>query len=387
MQFFDILEISPTTDIRAIKRAYAKLAAKHHPEDDEQMFLRINRAYKMAIQYAETISAYEMWRDTEDGAPVLSIAATVPQSPDVFSIPAVKEEPGEGAAAQAPSQENHESGDGEETPGDQAPAEPRTAFDFGHLQEDAQEEARVASSQSQDTDEAVDHARAAQILFGRFEEVYGVSISRNSSAAWERILHSAVFKNEMDNPLFVTWVLEFLLHHREISAHIWNGIFLPVLQEWALRYSDPSYTDIQQMLEKLIVPMKAEEWSSVSLGTVFAALLIIIAIVLSFALVWRLYGNLFFAHAKPAPTPVPSINYSDLYASTNESTLILLIKSKTGYKLVDTMSGGKITETDYEELCELYENEGEEALEQAVSAILHTGSGTTHSSEVLSSGH
>ncbi|MCL2421924.1 MAG: DnaJ domain-containing protein [Defluviitaleaceae bacterium] len=48
---WDVLGIAPTTDKRAIKKAYAKLLTQYHPEEHPEQFEEINRAYNNALQY------------------------------------------------------------------------------------------------------------------------------------------------------------------------------------------------------------------------------------------------------------------------------------------------------------------------------------------------
>ena len=43
--YFDILEIKPTKDIRVVKKAYAKMTRKYHPEDNLEKYNRIREAY------------------------------------------------------------------------------------------------------------------------------------------------------------------------------------------------------------------------------------------------------------------------------------------------------------------------------------------------------
>lgn len=50
--FWEILEIEPTTDISVIKRAYAVLAKKYHPEQYPEEFLNLRNAYEAAMDYA-----------------------------------------------------------------------------------------------------------------------------------------------------------------------------------------------------------------------------------------------------------------------------------------------------------------------------------------------
>lgn len=50
---FKILEIEPTDDKKKIKIAYSKMLKKYHPEDFPEMFMRINEAYEIALEYLE----------------------------------------------------------------------------------------------------------------------------------------------------------------------------------------------------------------------------------------------------------------------------------------------------------------------------------------------
>ena len=49
-----ILGISPTTDKKAIKSAYAKLAKKYNPEEYPEQFRRIHDAYRLAMSFADS---------------------------------------------------------------------------------------------------------------------------------------------------------------------------------------------------------------------------------------------------------------------------------------------------------------------------------------------
>ncbi|WP_300525604.1 RDD family protein [Alcanivorax sp.] len=50
---FSILQIEPTDDSRAIKRAYAKQLKQHRPDEDPDGFQRLHQAYKQALAMAE----------------------------------------------------------------------------------------------------------------------------------------------------------------------------------------------------------------------------------------------------------------------------------------------------------------------------------------------
>lgn len=48
------MEIEPTSDTKKIKRAYAKQAAKYHPEEFPEKFQQIHQAYEIALQLAKS---------------------------------------------------------------------------------------------------------------------------------------------------------------------------------------------------------------------------------------------------------------------------------------------------------------------------------------------
>ena len=48
---FKILEIEPTADKKKIKIAYSKMLKKYHPEEFPEMFMKINEAYRVALEF------------------------------------------------------------------------------------------------------------------------------------------------------------------------------------------------------------------------------------------------------------------------------------------------------------------------------------------------
>lgn len=56
---WDILGIERTSDQRKIKRSYARLVAKHHPEDNPEKFQEIQQAYERALRYARLCKKQE----------------------------------------------------------------------------------------------------------------------------------------------------------------------------------------------------------------------------------------------------------------------------------------------------------------------------------------
>lgn len=52
VNIWDVLEMEATSSARAIKRAYARQLAKHHPEDDPEGFQLVQAAYERALLIA-----------------------------------------------------------------------------------------------------------------------------------------------------------------------------------------------------------------------------------------------------------------------------------------------------------------------------------------------
>ena len=48
---FKILKIEPTDDKKKIKVAYSKMLKKYHPEEFPEMFMKINEAYRVALEF------------------------------------------------------------------------------------------------------------------------------------------------------------------------------------------------------------------------------------------------------------------------------------------------------------------------------------------------
>lgn len=68
---FQILEIEPTEDKKAIKKAYARLVKQYHPEEQPERWKEIHDAYEAALHIAEHgIPSYEPYTAPEP--PVLN---------------------------------------------------------------------------------------------------------------------------------------------------------------------------------------------------------------------------------------------------------------------------------------------------------------------------
>ena len=84
MNVFEILEIEPTEDKKKIKKAYASLARKYHPEEQPEKWKEIHDAYTMAMRIAdgeENVSFFlekdTSWEGSQDRQNV-----TIPRAPE-----------------------------------------------------------------------------------------------------------------------------------------------------------------------------------------------------------------------------------------------------------------------------------------------------------------
>lgn len=59
MNFWSILGIQPTKNLKDIKRAYAKQSKVYHPEDDPENFQRLQKAYQEALTWQKSHSGNE----------------------------------------------------------------------------------------------------------------------------------------------------------------------------------------------------------------------------------------------------------------------------------------------------------------------------------------
>ncbi|NGZ74352.1 tetratricopeptide repeat protein [Saccharibacillus alkalitolerans] len=72
MSVWEILGIAPTADARAIKRAYAALLKKVHPEDDPEGFQRLREAYGEALELAKRLRPEEAGGEPLSGGSPIS---------------------------------------------------------------------------------------------------------------------------------------------------------------------------------------------------------------------------------------------------------------------------------------------------------------------------
>ncbi len=82
MDCWHILGIDPTSEVRAIKRAYAKLSAQNHPEEHPEQFQIIYAAYQQALAYAGRAASGRQPPDTGTGRSDAPPPAASEKEPD-----------------------------------------------------------------------------------------------------------------------------------------------------------------------------------------------------------------------------------------------------------------------------------------------------------------
>lgn len=65
IDYWELLEIKPTTDITVIKKAYASGVKKYHPEEHPHEFQQLQKAYKKALCYAKQYQPKQTGWNTE----------------------------------------------------------------------------------------------------------------------------------------------------------------------------------------------------------------------------------------------------------------------------------------------------------------------------------
>lgn len=76
MNYWDVLQLAPTTDVRAIKKAYAVLLKQNKPDENPEGFQRLHAAYQQALGWAER-HAEAAPRKTPRAAPTTDPFSTV----------------------------------------------------------------------------------------------------------------------------------------------------------------------------------------------------------------------------------------------------------------------------------------------------------------------
>lgn len=180
MNFWEILGISPTTDLAAIRHAYAEKTRACHPEEDPEGFDRLHTAFQEATQYARRSRRPAPAAPQAENRPAAAPAAPAVAGTRESCLAAEQAAylawmKKNGSAARQAGEETafdfsaaetaprraparpREPGDEEEQPpaAAQTPQEPQPQFDFDHLPQ------QVSRQRRQRAQALVDQLRAA----------------------------------------------------------------------------------------------------------------------------------------------------------------------------------------------------------------------------------
>ena len=110
MGAWETLGLEPTSDLRAIKRAYSVLLKKSRPDDDAQAYQALREAYDAAQQYARFLSQLEL---PSEAFTDVSSEATTDTPADTLIVPSVETSaastlPLHTAAVESPAPQQHD---------------------------------------------------------------------------------------------------------------------------------------------------------------------------------------------------------------------------------------------------------------------------------------
>lgn len=95
MNLWEWLDISPTSDLREIKSAYARAAKRYHPEEHPEEFKELQKAYKKALLYAKLQSgAVETGQKSQ--------SAGISEQPTEPAVQAAQDRPDESTGNEKP---------------------------------------------------------------------------------------------------------------------------------------------------------------------------------------------------------------------------------------------------------------------------------------------
>lgn len=202
---FEILEILPTTDVRQIKKAYARLAAVYHPEEFPEEFQKLHEAYEEALKIAQQGKA--------SGGISPSSSAAWSASPS--SQPRKRRE--SSPHLHTPSSESLESEEEQsyhfhKLQGEEERSEEDTedSYDYQRLFE--QEEFIRQQEIAELTEKAIAQARAL-MEDGK---------TRSNLKAWSAFLNGRDFGRLREEPIFLDAYADFLELCRQMKRPIWK---------------------------------------------------------------------------------------------------------------------------------------------------------------------
>ena len=261
MNFWQTLGIAPTTDVTAIRHAYAEKTRTCHPEDDPEGFDKLHTAFSEAMQYARRARRPAAAAPQEEKRPAVAPAAPAVSGSresclaaeqaaylawmkkngsaarqtaegDAFDFSAA-----ETAPRRAPARPREPGDEEEQPPAAQTPPEPQPQFDFDHLPQQVSRQRR----------------QRAQALAERLRAACGPDADR-----WQAkdILESEEFRELQHTPEF----LETLVKLLQTEPACLEKLAVDLAYAYGLKKSDKAPDAAHEALFALLRPLWQAHW-------------------------------------------------------------------------------------------------------------------------------
>lgn len=181
MSIWKILGIEPTTDKRAIRRAYAAKTRKIHPEDAPEEFQELHEAYQAALGYAEYVRQVEQSGGSITSFYIEGNSPAEGRAEENAETDAVEDTGGDAA-------EPNEK-DAPESAGESA-EEGETARDGETTEETEREELRAYFEENEEK-----HGQQAAAFLERWKEFHGPYHDQGVMEWWKEYLASEEFQD------------------------------------------------------------------------------------------------------------------------------------------------------------------------------------------------
>lgn len=217
MSFWQRLDISPTTDVKAIKRAYAAQLKLHHPEDDPAGYQALREAFDAALAYAKRGESAAKSESEFSGEPANGGFAGIPaeEPPDQGGpkLPRVVYEP-----------DVHTEEEPEKSPlvppvriPPRIPAEDPSEREQGGLRD-----LEFPEIENEDRLPYIRNCHTVAEFMQRAAEIYDYFPARISRARWLELLNSDVMWNMRSKREITVQLPAFLAERRFLPTEIWE---------------------------------------------------------------------------------------------------------------------------------------------------------------------
>lgn len=261
MNFWQTLGIAPTTDVAAIRHAYAEKTRTCHPEDDPEGFDKLHTAFSEAMQYARRARRPAAAAPQEEKRPAAAPAAPAVSGSRESCLAAeqaaylawmkkngsVARQTAEGdafdfsaaetAPRRAPARPREPGDEEEQPPAAQTPPEPQPQFDFDHLPQQVSRQRR----------------QRAQALAEQLRAACGPDADR-----WQAkdILESEEFRELQHTPEF----LETLVKLLQTEPACLEKLAVDLAYAYGLKKSDKAPDAAHEALFALLRPLWQAHW-------------------------------------------------------------------------------------------------------------------------------